>query len=168
MLFRERPALGSADIHTAEDCRGYMPAGEESLTEARRHGGKSGDPDFETLSLAQILKVGIFTQKKATLTELRRETSRILGPVIHASQSVVITEHGRNIAAIVPMIAPDRKRAIKMLAADFSSLIRGVAGRGGNRKSYRGPKALKVPALGILFGVGVLWSKKTPPGWRAA
>jgi prevent-host-death family protein len=54
---------------------------------------------------------------KATLTELRRETSRILGPVIHASQSVVITEHGRNIAAIVPMITPDRKRAIKILAA---------------------------------------------------
>lgn len=54
---------------------------------------------------------------KATLTELRRETSRILRPVIHASQSVVITENGRNIAAIVPMIAPDRKRAIKMLAA---------------------------------------------------
>ena len=54
---------------------------------------------------------------KATLTELRRETSRILGPVIHASQKVLITEHGRNIAAIVPMIAPDRKRAIKMLAA---------------------------------------------------
>ena len=54
---------------------------------------------------------------KATLTELRRETSRILGPVIHASKKVVLTEHGRNIAAIVPMVDPDRKRALRLLAA---------------------------------------------------
>jgi antitoxin (DNA-binding transcriptional repressor) of toxin-antitoxin stability system len=54
---------------------------------------------------------------KATLTELRRETSRILGPVIHASKKVVLTEHGRNIAAIVPMVEPDRKRALRLLAS---------------------------------------------------
>jgi antitoxin (DNA-binding transcriptional repressor) of toxin-antitoxin stability system len=54
---------------------------------------------------------------KATLTELRRETSRILGPVIHASKKVVLTEHGRNIAEIVPMVEPDRKRALRLLAA---------------------------------------------------
>ncbi len=54
---------------------------------------------------------------KATLTELRRETSRILGPVIHASKKVVLTEHGRNIAAIIPMVEPDRKRALRLLAA---------------------------------------------------
>ena len=54
---------------------------------------------------------------KATLTELRRETSRILGPVIHASRKVVLTEHGREVAAIVPMVEPDRKRALQMLAA---------------------------------------------------
>jgi prevent-host-death family protein len=54
---------------------------------------------------------------KATLTELRRETSRILGPVIHASRKVVLTEHGREVAAIVPMVEPDRKRALRMLAA---------------------------------------------------
>ncbi|GEM_PF-936675 len=54
---------------------------------------------------------------KATLTELRRETSRILGPVIHASKKVLLTEHGRNIAAIVPMVEPDRKRALRLLAA---------------------------------------------------
>ncbi len=54
---------------------------------------------------------------KATLTELRRETSRILGPVIHASKKVVLTEHGRNIAAIVPMVVPDRKRALRLLAS---------------------------------------------------
>jgi prevent-host-death family protein len=54
---------------------------------------------------------------KATLTELRRETSRILGPVIHASRKVILTEHGREVAAIVPMVEPDRKRALRMLAA---------------------------------------------------
>lgn len=54
---------------------------------------------------------------KATLTELRRETSRILGPVIHASKKVVLTEHGRNIAAIVPLVEPDRKRALRLLAS---------------------------------------------------
>ena len=54
---------------------------------------------------------------KATLTELRRETSRILGPVIHASKKVLLTEHGRNIAAIVPMVEPDRKRPLRLLAA---------------------------------------------------
>jgi prevent-host-death family protein len=58
-----------------------------------------------------------FTQMKASLTELRRETSRILGPVVHASKKVILTEHGRNIAAIVPLVEPDRKRAIRMLAA---------------------------------------------------
>lgn len=58
-----------------------------------------------------------FTQIKATLTELRRETSRILAPVIHASKKVVLTEHGRNIAAIVPMVEPDRKRALRLLAS---------------------------------------------------
>ena len=54
---------------------------------------------------------------KATLTQLRRETSRILGPVIHAAQKVLITEHGRKIATIVPIVEPDRKRALQMLAA---------------------------------------------------
>ena len=54
---------------------------------------------------------------KATLNELRRETSSILGPVIHPSKKVVVTKHGRNIAAIVPMVEPDRKRALRLLAA---------------------------------------------------
>ena len=54
---------------------------------------------------------------KATLSQLRRETIRILGPVIHASQKVLITEHGRKIATIVPIVEPDRKRALQMLTA---------------------------------------------------
>lgn len=67
--------------------------------------------------MTKLKKYVFFTQMKATLTELRRETSRILGPVIHASKKVVLTEHGRNIAAIVPMVEPDRKRALRLLAS---------------------------------------------------
>jgi len=67
--------------------------------------------------LSNAKKCVFFIQMKATLTELRRETSRILGPVIHASKKVVLTEHGRNIATIVPMVEPDRKRALRLLAA---------------------------------------------------
>jgi antitoxin (DNA-binding transcriptional repressor) of toxin-antitoxin stability system len=67
--------------------------------------------------LINAKKYVFFTQMNATLTELRRETSRILGPVIHASKTVLLTEHGRNIAAIVPMVEPDRERALRLLAA---------------------------------------------------
>ena len=67
--------------------------------------------------MSNAKKCVFFIQMKATLTELRRETSRILGPVIHASKKVVLTEHGRNIATIVPMVEPDRKRALRLLAA---------------------------------------------------
>ncbi len=38
-------------------------------------------------------------------------------PVIHASKKVLITEHGRKIATIVPIVEPDRKRALQMLTA---------------------------------------------------
>lgn len=75
----------------------------------------------QRLFVAQRLTIEIkcvfFILMQATLTELRRETSRILGPVIHASQKVLITEHGRKIAAIVPISEPDRKRALQMLTA---------------------------------------------------
>lgn len=54
---------------------------------------------------------------KATLTELRRETSRVIRPVIHASKSVVLTEHGEEVAEILPKSRPDRARAIQLLSA---------------------------------------------------
>jgi len=80
------------------------------LAESTEHGRKPR-------SLTSEIKCVFFILMQATLTELRRETSRILGPVIHASQKVLITEHGRKIAAIVPMAEPDRKRALQMLTA---------------------------------------------------
>lgn len=54
---------------------------------------------------------------KATLTELRRETSKVLGPVIYASKTVVLTEHGQEVAEIVPRAKMDRKRALEFLRA---------------------------------------------------
>ncbi len=54
---------------------------------------------------------------KATLTELRRDTSRVIRPVIHAAKRVVLTEHGQEVAEILPRVRPDRARAIELLAS---------------------------------------------------
>ncbi len=53
----------------------------------------------------------------ATLTELRRETSRVLRPVIHAAKKVTLTEHDEPVAEIVPLGRPNRRRAMELLAA---------------------------------------------------
>jgi len=39
---------------------------------------------------------------QATLTELRRKTGRVIGPVIHAGKSVEITNMGKVVASIQP------------------------------------------------------------------
>ena len=54
---------------------------------------------------------------RATLTELRRATSKVIRPVIHAAKSVVLTEHGEEVAEILPKARPDRARAIEQLTA---------------------------------------------------
>ena len=41
---------------------------------------------------------------KATLSELHRETRRIVRPVIHAGEEVVLTDFGRPVARIVPYL----------------------------------------------------------------
>lgn len=53
----------------------------------------------------------------ATLTELRRETSRVLRPVIHGAGKVILTEHGQEVAEISPKTRPNRKRALDLLMA---------------------------------------------------
>jgi prevent-host-death family protein len=53
----------------------------------------------------------------ATLTELRRETSRVIRPVIHGAKTVTLTEHGQEVAQISPKSVPDRKRALELLKA---------------------------------------------------
>ncbi len=63
------------------------------------------------------MKSVYFSRMNATLTELRRETSRVLRPVIHGAKTVTLTEHGQEVAEISPKTNPDRKRALELLAA---------------------------------------------------
>jgi antitoxin (DNA-binding transcriptional repressor) of toxin-antitoxin stability system len=41
---------------------------------------------------------------QATLSELHRETRRIIRPVIHGGEEVVLTEFGKPVARIVPYL----------------------------------------------------------------
>ena len=48
-----------------------------------------------------------FTEEmKASLTELRRETGRLLGTVIHGKKNIELTEHGKVVAEIQPSPQP--------------------------------------------------------------
>ena len=47
-----------------------------------------------------------FLAMKATLTELRRDTGRILGAVIHRQRAVELTQHGETVADIQPHAKP--------------------------------------------------------------
>ena len=67
--------------------------------------------------LARPKKYVFLALVRATLTELRRDTSKVIRPVIHAAKSVVLTEHGQEVAEIVPKARPDRARAIELLTA---------------------------------------------------
>ena len=58
-----------------------------------------------------------FNLMTATLTELRRDTSNVIRPAIHAGQTVVLTEHGEPCAEIVPVRKIDRKQALQDLMA---------------------------------------------------
>ncbi len=40
---------------------------------------------------------------RATLTELRRQTGRVLGKVIHGQEAVDLTQHGQAVATIAPL-----------------------------------------------------------------
>ena len=45
----------------------------------------------------------------ATLTELRRDTTNVIRPALHAGQKVTLTEHGEPCAEIVPLRKIDRQ-----------------------------------------------------------
>jgi prevent-host-death family protein len=57
-----------------------------------------------------------FDAVEATLTELRRDTSKVVRPVIHGGQTVELTEHGLMVAKLVPAKI-DRKAALAALKA---------------------------------------------------
>jgi prevent-host-death family protein len=58
-----------------------------------------------------------FESVTATLTELRRDTSNVIRPAIHAGETVVLTEHGEPCAQIVPVRKIDRQQALEDLRA---------------------------------------------------
>jgi prevent-host-death family protein len=63
------------------------------------------------------MKSVYFVHMRATLTELRRDTSRVVRPVIHGGEKLTLTEHGKPCAEIVPVRKIDRKRALADLIA---------------------------------------------------
>lgn len=63
------------------------------------------------------MKSVYFRNMEATLTELRRETSKVVQPVIHGGETVILTEHGQQVAEIVPRRKVDYAQACKDLMA---------------------------------------------------
>jgi len=57
-----------------------------------------------------------FNGMEATLTELRRDTSKVIRPVIHGGQTVELTEHGLTVARLIPAKI-DRRAALVALKA---------------------------------------------------
>jgi antitoxin (DNA-binding transcriptional repressor) of toxin-antitoxin stability system len=74
---------------------------------------------------------------KATLTELRRETGRVLGAVIHGRHAVEVTQNGKIVADIKPHEKPlsgaefarrwkTRKRLDKATADEIAAAIKSI------------------------------------------
>ena len=71
-----------------------------------------------------------FVHMHATLSELHRETRRIVRPVIHGGQEVVLTDFGKPVARIVPYlptvtVSPAEARASGIL--DDESILSSLA-----------------------------------------
>jgi len=67
---------------------------------------------------------------QATLSELHRETRRIVRPVIHGGEEVILTDFGKPVARIVPFIptvtvSPAEARAAGVL--DDESVLAALA-----------------------------------------
>jgi len=67
---------------------------------------------------------------QATLSELHRETRRIVRPVIHGGEVVILTDFGRPVARIVPYmetltVSASQARASGTL--DDESILAGIA-----------------------------------------
>jgi prevent-host-death family protein len=78
-----------------------------------------------------------FSHVKATLTQLRRNTGRILGAVIHGGHAVELTQHGKTVADIQPHAKPlsgaefarrwkNRKSLDKATAREIAAAIKSM------------------------------------------
>lgn len=56
-----------------------------------------------------------FAPVEATLTELHRDTAKLVRPVIHGGRKLTLTDRGEPCAEIVPVEKVDRKAALKSL-----------------------------------------------------
>jgi prevent-host-death family protein len=56
-----------------------------------------------------------FALMKATLTELHRDTAKLVRPVIHDGRKLTLTDRGEPCAQIVPVSKVDRKAALTSL-----------------------------------------------------
>ena len=54
---------------------------------------------------------------KTTLTELKREPSKVMRPVIHAGESLVLTDGGQEVGTITPRRKVDYAQACRDLIA---------------------------------------------------
>jgi prevent-host-death family protein len=54
---------------------------------------------------------------EATLTKLRRDTSKVVRPVIHGGEKLTLTQHGQPCAEIIPLRKIDRRAACQALMA---------------------------------------------------
>ena len=74
---------------------------------------------------------------EATLTDLARRTKEVIRPVIHGGKRVFLTEHGKVVAEIRPVIQPlspdefsklwqKRSRLGKDVAADVTDALREI------------------------------------------
>ncbi|MFM8656668.1 MAG: hypothetical protein ACKOD5_06005, partial [Chthoniobacterales bacterium] len=64
------------------------------------------------------------------LSELHRETRRIVRPVIHGGQEVVLTDFGRPVARIVPYMATETVSPLQARASgtlDDESILAAIA-----------------------------------------
>ncbi len=53
----------------------------------------------------------------ATLTELHRNTSEVMEPVLNGGKSIILTNHGKPVAEIKPRKPIDRQKLIAALRA---------------------------------------------------
>jgi prevent-host-death family protein len=54
---------------------------------------------------------------KATLTQLRRDTSKVVRPVIDGGEKLTLTEHGQPCAEVIPLRKINRRAACQDLMA---------------------------------------------------
>jgi len=100
-----------------------------------------GAPGFE---LVRTLEIRILESVKATLTELARDTSRVLDRVIRGGETIQIQRRGKTVAQITPAVGVSREELLRVLgqirwteaesrelkkAMDAASEVFGYAGR---------------------------------------